>query len=118
MIGVGQEREAEAVLGVELLLRRRLVGADAEDGGVADVVGDVAQAARLGRATGRVLMIRLYAGSSRQAYNLPTVSSITAASSSSSVGAGDVPCLCSATWVPMSANDGLCTLGRIQVSKG
>ena len=48
VLGVGQQREAEPVLVVELLLLGGQVGADAEDGGVADVAGDVAQAAGLG----------------------------------------------------------------------
>jgi hypothetical protein len=46
MVLVGQEREAEPVFRVELLLCRRLVGADPDDGGVTDLVGDVPQAAR------------------------------------------------------------------------
>ena len=51
---VGEQREAEAVLLVELGLLGRLVGADAEHGGVADVAEDVPHPAGLRRAAGRV----------------------------------------------------------------
>ena len=54
VVDVGQQREAEAVLGVELRLRRRLVGADADDRRVADLAEHVAEAARLRRAARRV----------------------------------------------------------------
>ena len=47
MVGVGQQVEAEAVLVRELGLRRGLVGADAEDHGVADLAEDVVEPARL-----------------------------------------------------------------------
>ena len=54
VLGVRQQREPERVLVVELLLLLGQVGADAEDGGVADVAGDVAEEARLRGAAGRV----------------------------------------------------------------
>jgi hypothetical protein len=53
VLGVGQQRIAETVLVVELLLRGRFVRADADDRGVADLSGDVSQVARLLGATGR-----------------------------------------------------------------
>ena len=49
--GSDSSGKPEAVLGVEALLRGRLVRADADDGGVADIVGDVAQTAGLGACT-------------------------------------------------------------------